>query len=419
MTRSLFREVRARCGPIAGVALVTALLGSGPAAAEAQPVIAPGSLRVSFDSIVEAVKEGAPGAGAQGGSRLGVELSHERTSRRGALRLWSGLLADPRWETAGARSLAASTHVDGSVTLTRRTRLEFSERISATPTDLFASFGAAAPMTGSPTVRTGSELQNARTIAHSGRASVTHTLGARSQALIYASQSISRSDRDRVVASGGGGRIAHRLGIYAGWHAGYGFALTNSEQVAPDHVVQVIDRRHDLDLGLDYARSLPFSRRTKIGVTTGATVLSGRDGRRLRSNSTARVDHRVTQAWSISGDYTRPIEYVAGLVEPLVSDAVRFSATGGLPWRMAVALSAGMAAGTLGTSGKSPYTSYSASLTASRHVGGNWLIQGVYQDASYEFKSPPGGTIPSAFSRRGVRMSLVWIPIRGGKRSAS
>jgi hypothetical protein len=409
----LFRDVRAGRGLIEGVAFAAALLGSGATAVEAQSRIARGSLRVSFESIFEAVEDGSPGARALSGSRLGVELAHARTSRRGALRLWTGLLADPRWEIAGTKSLASSTDVDGNLTLTRRTRLEFSERISATPTDLFASFGAGAPVTGSRTVVAGSELQNARTLAHNGRASVTHTLGARTQAVFYANQSISRSERDRVVASGGGGRIAHRVGVHFGWHAGYGFTLTDSRQAAAGHVARVIDRRHDLDLGVDYARSLPFSGRTTFGLTTGATVLPARDGRRLRSNISARIGHRVTQAWTLSGDYTRPIEYVAGLVEPLVSNSVRLGATGGLPGKIAVALSAGTAVGTLGTSGGSHYASYSGSLAVSRRVGPNWLIRAVYQDAWYEFDSPPGGTIPAAFARRGVRMSLVWIPMRG------
>ena len=400
------------------MAVATVLLGSGATAAEAQPLITPGSLRVSFESIFDAVKDGSPGAGAQAGSRLGVELAHERRSRRGALRLWSGLLADPRWEIAGSRSVASSTHVDGSLTLTRRTRLEFSERVSATPTDLFASFGAAAPVPGSRAVLAGSELQNGRTLAHEARAGVTHALGARSQAVFHASQSFSRSDHDRVVSSGGGGRIARRLGVHAGWHAGYGFTLTDSRQVAAGRVAQVSDLRHDLDLGLDYARSLPFSRRTKIGVTTGATVLNGRDGRRLRGNGTARIDHRVTQAWSISADYSRPIEYVAGLVEPLISDSLRVNVAGRLPRKVAVALSAGAAVGTLGTFGESPYSSYSGSLTVSRPLGPHWLMQAVYQDASYKFESSPGSRIPSAFARRGVRMSLVWIP-RAGKTAKS
>jgi hypothetical protein len=417
VTRSLFRELRARLGRIEGVAVATMLLCSGAAAAEAQPLIAPGSLRISFESIFEAADDGSAGRGAVGGSRLGVELAHERTSRRGALRLWTGLLADPRWEIAGAKSLASSTNVDGSLTLTRRTHLEFSERISATPTDLFASFGAAAPLTGSRTVLSGSELPNARTLAHNGRASMTHALGARSQMTFYGSQSISRRDQDRVVSSGGGGRLARRVGVHAGWHAGYGFTLTDLQQVAAGRVAHVIDRRHDLDLGVDYARSLPFSRRTKVGVTTGATLLSGRDGRRLRSNSTARIDHRVTQTWSVSGDYTRPIEYVAGLVQPLVSDSVRVGAAGTLPRKIDLVLSAGTSVGSLGPSGGARYASYSGSVALSRRVGSNWLIQGVYQDAWYKFASPPGGTIPPAFARRGVRMNLVWIPLRGRQKS--
>jgi hypothetical protein len=189
--------------------------------------------------------------------------------------------------------------------------------------------------------------------------------------------------------------------------------LSNSRRVAADQVADVIDRRNDLDVGFDYERSLPFSRRTKIGITAGAALLSGRDGRRLRSTSAARIDHRVAQGWSITGDYSRPIGYVAGLVEPLVSDSVRVGAAGSLRKKLEVVLSAGMAVGTLGRSGGARYASYSGSLALTRRVGPNWLIEAVYQDAWYEFKSPPGGAIPPMFARRGLRTRLVWIPVRG------
>ena len=411
MIRSLFRDARARRGLIIGVTGATAVLGSSVNVA-AQSIIAPGSLRVSFESVVEAVEDGSRAAGALFGSRLGVELAHERASRRGAVRLWSGLLADPRWHVAGANSLASSTNVDGHLTWSRRTRLEFSERISATPTDLFASFGVAAPA-GSRTVVVGSELQNDRTFAHHARASVTHTLSARSQAVFHANHTISHSAQDSIVAIGGGGRIARRMGMYAGWHAGYALTLTDSRQTTTDQVMQVIDRRHDLDVGLDYARSLPFSRRTKFGLRTGAAILTGVEGRRLRANTSASLDHRVTSTWTIGAEYTRPIEYVAGLMQPLVSDSIRVAATGGLPKKIAFALSAGGSVGTLGASGGVPYASYSGSVTVSRRVGPNWLMQAVYQDAWYEFASPPGGAIPPMFARRGVRASLVWVPNRG------
>jgi hypothetical protein len=417
--RSSFRDVRAGRGLITGVAFATALLGAGAAAVEAQALIVPGSLRVSFESVFEAVDDGSPAAGTQGGSRLGVELAHDRLSRRGALRLWTGLLADPRWEIAGTTSLASSTNVDGSRTLSRRTRLEFSERISATPTDLFASFGVGAATPDSRSVVAGSELQNTRTLAHDGRVTVTHVLGPRSEAVFYGNHSFSRSDQNRVVGAGGGGRIAHRLGAHGGWHAGYGFSSTETRQGGVDDFVIVIDGRHDLDLGFDYARALPFSRRTKFGVTTGAALLTGLGGRRLRSNVSARIDHRATQAWSIGGGYARPIEYVAGLVQPLVSDSVQFAAAGRLPRQIGVVLSAGMSVGTLGVTGGSRYASYSGSLAVSRKVGSHWLIQAVYQDAKYEFESPPGGAIPPSFARRGIRMGLVWMPSKGITRTRS
>lgn len=410
MTPSLFREASGAAA-FRATAIALALTGArGVASLHAQSATPPVGLRVSLDSEVERV--GAPVAGApgtDGGSRAGLELFREHPSRRGNVSLWTGVTADQFWGTGTAGTLASAASVDSSLTLTRRMKLEMGERVSLTPLDLFAALGSADPAAVQQRVVAGSELRNVRTLSHTGHAALTRTLGARTQATVSAAESVSWSGADRVISSGANGLISRRVGPYAGWHVGYGVTHVNSSLGAE----RSIDVRHDVDAGVDYARPLPFWRHSSFGVTTGTTLLSERDGRRLRMNAAVHFDRRVTPHWAVTADYSRPIQYVAGLLQPLLSDAVRVGVDGRLGRRLALSLSTGGSFGSLGLSSAAHFASYTGAVRLSRQLGPDWRLQLEYHDAWYRFDASPGGAIPMSFERRGFRSGVVWDPFAG------
>ena len=373
---------------------------------------APAAVRLSLDSAYDAVRQAGASTGSATASRLRVEASQDRGSRRGRTRLWAGVTTDQSWGRGRARGVTTALSADTALTLTRRTQVAMSARATSSPLDLFPAFGAADAAPSTPSISSGSELEGTRTLAHSAQVAVTRTLGPRLRAGLTASHTASRSSADRVGSTAFGGRVSRRAGPFAEWYAGYRLTTTNYVR-AREHGAQ---RQHDLDLGLSYARPLPFWDHTTFTVATGSTVLSDGTRRHMRLNTAAGVERRFARRWSGRADYTRPIQFVAGFAEPFLSDAVRLSLTGTLPGRTLVSASAGLARGTLGVAqGAAAFGSHTGSIRVARNIGPEWQVEMTYHDARYRFGSAAslGGTIPGRFARRGLRAGLVWAPAIG------
>lgn len=369
----------------------------------------PTVVQLAVESAYEAIGQRGGMRRGDGVSRFRGELSHRRSSRRASIRLWGGMTADQAWGGALSRNIASAATIDSTVTLTRRNRLELSSRISASPLDLFTAFGAADPGVAERAVGSRTALHEARTVAQHARLAFSRTLDARSEMTVGVAHAGSTVGSDRVDAASINGRFARRVGPFASWHAAYGVTGTTFERGGR----AALRQRHDLDFGFDYARPLPFWSHTTATVTTGSTLLVDRGRRHIRLSPAASLERRVTRWWSARVDYSRPVQFVAGFVDPLLSDAVRGTVTGILPARLSATLTAGVARGTLGRSAAARFTSYSGSARLSRRLGPVWQMEIEYHDARYAFSggASPGASIPAAFGRRGLRAGVVWAPV--------
>lgn len=369
----------------------------------------PPALRLGLETAFEKVTESTASAAA-GVSRLHADFSTQRASPRSKVQVWSGLTAEQTWIQASPGALAGAMSVDGGVTLSRRTGFVFSQQVSSAPTDVFAAFGSGTSIATSRAVINGSELPGARrTTSESGRVALTRILGARSQASFTAMQSVSMMGSDRVASAGASASLSRRLGAHVGWHLGYGFTQSTSRTAGST----LDDRRHDLDVGVDYARPLSFSRHTTLSVTSGSSVLTDAEGNHFRVDADVEVSHQLSRHWSAAASYTRPIEYLAGFARPLISDAVRVGFSGTLPHRISLLVSAGSATGTEGSVGGAHFSSYTGSVRISRRLSPVWALEGEYHDGRYRFdEDPQAAGIPAAFARRGFRAGIVWAPGR-------
>lgn len=421
MTPSSFRDAFRRRG-VLGTSAITLLLIAARSAdrIDAQNAsTAPDSLRLSIQSGLEAVGGSARAAAeAQGGTRVGAEMEHVRRTPRNQLRLWGDVRADQQWQNGSPHAIAAEANIASSVTLSRRSRLQFGGRFSSAPTDLFASLGSVASggssASGGPAASAavtpngvgGSELLNVRTLSFNGDVALTRTLGAHSEASFSGSQYVSTSAGEHVKSSAGAARVSRRVGRLLAWRAVYAFTTSEASSAGAPR----IENRQDLNVGIDIGRPLSALGNSSLTVTTGTSLLTTRDGRRARLNTAARLDCRLTRRWSLNADYSRPIEYVAGLAQPLVADATRIGAAGSLPRRIGVAVFASAAIGSLGMNGVTRFASYTGVLQASRRLGPAWQMEAEYHDGWYRFDVPPGSVIPAAFTRRGFRAGLTWAP---------
>ena len=391
------------------LSIMTAAAGAAPAGAQGtRPASsAPLGIRLSMESVYDAI---GPGTGTDravdGGGQFRAEIVHQRASRRASLRLWGGLTATQALSGAVPASTAEAVDVSSTVTLTRRMRLELSGRASHAPLDLFPAFGAtdgAAP--GRP-VTSGSEVPGQRSLAHDGRLTLVRALGSRSSATFVVTHSASRRAGDRSQTTSAGGRISRRVGPFVQWHGGYGYATSSFGAGG----LAAGQQRHDLDVGVDYARPLPFWQHTTFAFGTGTALLVDPAARHLRVHTSAVLEHRFTPAWTGRLDFSRPIQFVAGFTQPFLSDALRIVLTGRLSARTTLTAAAGGARGAIGAgAGASRFASRSASIRIARRVSAVWEAEAELHDAQYTLDETTAG-IPARFTRRGVRAGLVWSP---------
>jgi hypothetical protein len=369
-------------------------------------------VRVSVQSVFDTISAtGGAAPQAQGLSRFAADLSHQRGTRRGPIRLWGAASADRSW-TEADQQFTAAIAAESDITLTRRMHLSFSDRASAAPVDVFAALGSAPAAESFRPVTNGTELQATRAIENRAAISLTRTVSALTDIAFSGTGLFSNAAGARVTAAGAGGRMTRHVGRFAAWYVGYGL----SEAHTHDGTRGVDQRRHDIDVGVDYSRPLSVWRNTTLRVATGTTVLAQDNERRARLSVAARIGHRFAAQWSGSLDYSRPIEYVVGLVEPLIADAVNITLTGMLPRRIAVSATAGAAAGTVGLNSAARYQSYTASLRCMRRIVPGVDAAFEIYDAAYKSSGLLGhGSLPEAFGRRGIRAGLTWAP---GQRAA-
>jgi hypothetical protein len=146
------------------------------------------------------------------------------------------------------------------------------------------------------------------------------------------------------VTQGGGIRLMHELSSGASLRAGYGreiaqFGIGSAE----------VD---NVDLGLDYERTLPFAKRTRVTVSSGASVTTVEGAARSGLVGRAVIDHPFGRSWLARLSYERGVQLREGLLQPMVADALAAGIEGALGRRIELLATAGALLGAVGPGGR-------------------------------------------------------------------
>lgn len=218
-------------------------------------------------------------------------------------------------------------------------------------------------------------------------------------------------ERRPLVVTGGGATYRRQLTRYGALRAGYGYTVADYHRVPPD-----ILRMHVLDTGYEYLRPLSFSRRTTIGVTTGAQAFDRRGTTIYRALVSANVAHEIGRTWEVIAFYDRGGQYADIVDEPVYADTVRFHGDGLIGGqRLALSLDASYSNGRLTyTLNQNQVVTYLGSARLQWAFNEHWRLEGIYSYYQYEFGSDvplPPGLLPNV-SRQSVRVGLsFWLPI--------
>ena len=197
---------------------------------------------------------------------------------------------------------------------------------------------------------------------------------------------------------------------------GYGYSRTNANETVSGSLEQFVTQSHDGDVGFSASRRTPRGGATGIHLGFGASLLDayGTEQVHPRYRGSASVDQSIPGGWVLGAGYTRSLQYVGGLLEPVWSDNANVRASGPVNRRVSLTLDATYSSGAYITAGESGYTMYSASASARYAITQYAALSAQYIYYSYDFPSgfelPPG--MPPRLSRHRLQAgAVVWVPL--------
>lgn len=216
-----------------------------------------------------------------------------------------------------------------------------------------------------------------------------------------------------------GARIMQRVSPNLGVRVGYFYQTFDR----PSLSTQVADEAHNIDLGLDYARSFSFARRTTFAMSTGSSIVrSSRpfatdEGPRTHFIATgnATLARGFAQTWSAHLGYNRSLNYITGLNAFGVNDSVMTGLGGLLSDRLDMRVFAQYLTGTLGLGGGGErYQMGGAGLQMRYALTRNLALFTSYNYTRFAF--PESLSLPRGFAsradRHGVRVGLTsWFDL--------
>ena len=201
----------------------------------------------------------------------------------------------------------------------------------------------------------------------------------------------------------GGSSFRHRIG------RGLELKLGHQARVFEDTQNGTGERviAHDLDFGLDFDRELSFSRRTRLGFTSGSAIVSGEAGRRMVATGQASLKHEIGRSWNAVGAYARKVDFIEGLPDAVVGQTMSFGLGGYWGRRFSVMLRGAAGGGAIGVDDSGTYRSITSESRGSFAIsrGLTWYIENFYYQHTVSGAFLPAGVPPNAF-RRGLRTGV-------------
>jgi hypothetical protein len=361
-------------------------------------------MNLSMFSARETATDDAGGAAPEQ-ARLNVALDYARNSRRQALQ-FSAVSVVPYAGGVAEGNVSYLGGVNYAVHLGRRMQLQVSQSVSQQPLGISAITGSGAgAAAGQPSPLTAGGFLAVRETRHDGSFTLSRILNPRTSARFSFAHTSSvipgRSDANSRLLSVS---VERRMSAATRLHAGYGigeatFATTDSEAGV----------RHDVDLGIAFARPLPFSRQTMLDVGTGTALVTDGLRHRVRFVASGSLSRPVGR-WSSRLDYSRPMQFVAGFRQPFFSDAVGVTADGPIGRGWSLLLASGAARGSAGMgAGSRNYRSHSLSVRVDRQIAPTLRFVAEGFATSFVFAGgSTAGPLPPRLERRGVRVGLSW-----------
>jgi hypothetical protein len=256
----------------------------------------------------------------------------------------------------------------------------------------------------------------------SGHASLEHQLSRRSSLTLgydFFGQTFTQNADDTgtvgrqlgdVQMQGGLIRFRRQVSRYLTVKLGYQYQHATYKTPAN----QVVDS-HNIDAGVDYARSLAFSRHTTLAFSTGSSIVTYNNNRFYDVIGNARLTHLFTKYWRGSLAYNRNVNFVASFLQPFFTDGATAEISGQMLGRAVFTLGGGYVTGKVGLTQDAQRVHTGTASAAFLYTFTTMVgAQVSYSYYNYDFSTQAGLPLglKSRFDRNSVRAGLtVSLPL--------
>jgi hypothetical protein len=303
--------------------------------------------------------------------------------------------------------------------LSSRTRLTASEFASYQPYRLDRLFPGIDTSIGAPEVPASDSLISSDSYVNwGGTLGLSQQLTQRvSLSASYGRESSERSGEDRLTAQHGSGSLSFAATRGLSIRLGYGYGQASYGGGEESRLV----RNHTIDAGVDYSRSLSFSRRTTLSFGTGSTAIRERHQTHFRLTGQATLNRQIGRSWNATVGYVRGVQYLEQLREVVFSDGVNGSFGGLVTRRLSFHTNAGVSTGDVGFgSGRNgAFATYArvGLVTAVNRFVAVGADYNFYRHSFGADVSLPDGILHK-IDRHGVRAYIsLWAPLIASTRS--
>lgn len=210
---------------------------------------------------------------------------------------------------------------------------------------------------------------------------------------------------------------AHQIGALYSRRVAGGLALKigDSVQVLQGASGQAVTAQN-VTLGFDYGKALAFSRRTRVGFSTGSSIVSGELGRHYGAIGKAELAHAFSRTWDASFIFDRNLRVVEFMPGPFLANSSILQFQGALGRRLMVRANTAYAFGNIdldpGLADR--YSSVLSEVRLTSPLGRHLQVYGEY--LYYEHRFPLGLVLPAGLPhlrvQHGARAGIsVWAPL--------
>lgn len=332
-------------------------------------------------------------------------------------------------ETGEFRTLSHTAGLGFSARLAKTTTLLVNQTAAYSPWYLFGLFpqvqpvapGDAMPAAPDYALSTIDSYSYGTTVSVTGNPTPRNRLSAAGEFSYTDFQEESAVQRD-TKSKGLRVSFSRNLAASTALNAAYRYRTGNFGYVR-DAAPDATTTEHGFDFGMEHSRRLSATRRAYISLglgTSTADIPSILDeGPTLeqgyRLTGSVAVGYDFGRSWQARANYRRGLEFLAGLIEPVYTDAVSAVLTGLLSPRVDVTASTGYSSGeAVVRRGGQGFETYAGSARARVALTRTIAAHAEYLLYFYDFGEGAGllPDLPQKLTRHGVRVGLtLWVPV--------